>query len=221
MKELYSNTHEKLGTVKVLEQGDVRYLEVNGGCQGAYHTKNKYPLSRYIYNMYDMFSVHDHKKTDVNILMIGAGAMLLPNLLGGRNKITIVDCDPRVFSLIDHFDYDSKNATFLSMTGEAFLMGHKPQVYDYVFVDAYVGYVEDQFLYSLPGIKAVKNTLKDNGAMISNLISNPDLQLAGGVEDYELYQHICLNEFQEGRTDFLKPGIKDLRNVVGMYYGKA
>lgn len=214
MIELYNNDNH-LGHIKVLEQGDVRYLEVNGGCQGAYHVKNKYPLSRYIYAMCDMFTVHDRRVgTPSEILMIGAGAMLLPNLLAGRHNLTIIDSDPRIFQVSRFFDYDFKNASILAMTGESWLRGHKPKMYDYIFVDAYLGYKPDQFLYSAEGLEHQRAALKDDGALITNLLDGPELKEA---QEYNLD---ALDLFTEARQDFLKPGIKGLRNVISIYHGK-
>lgn len=217
MKELYKDTNH-MGTMKVLEQGDVRYLEVNGGCQGAYHVKNKYPLSRYVYNMQDMFrmyTVHSDREVESNILIIGAGAMLLPTLLKGRDKITVVDIDPRVFQICkSHFDYDCVGSNnFIVADGFDFLLGTL-ESYDYIFLDAYLGYDEDGKLYSREGVKLIKSRLTTNGALIYNLITKP------GFSNFNLYHQDCLENFNEAKVDFLKSGIKGLRNVVGMCYGK-
>lgn len=199
MKTIYENISKEFGILKVIDNGDIRYLELNGEVQGTWNKKTKTVLNRYMYSIAEMVERLarriDYRKAEV--LVIGAGACLLHRLLPDH-AVDYIDIDARIPEVASgYFEYFGGAITINSPKDE---INVSPD-YDFVVLDASTG--KKPIPISLSGAHPIA------------IIDNKHYDIS---KESVVFSQDRLGTYSLIKVDILPEGPGGLRNVVTCYY---
>ena len=183
---IYENKEKKIEVFDV-KDSMVRVLSVDGHAQGVSNMHDpSMPVSQYMWEMIDgVYRIPRGAKT---ALAIGGGACLIPTHLAKCFGIisTVLDTEPEMASISARYFGRADEVEFLVEEGKYwFTTFGFMTTYDMIFLDAFVGINQDQWLYSVEGYKAIAEALEPDGIFAMNTI---ELQLARGHHRKELEQ---------------------------------
>ena len=180
--------------VKNVSEGDINYktMQVDTGLESYINQDTNEMGAAYLY-YYDLF---DYYNKDANsTLMIGGAAYTYPTYYLNKYQdktIDVVEIDDKMTELaVNQFGLDINNPrlTIYHQDGRSFLNSTENK-YDTILIDAFKGLNAPFELTTYEALQKAKNTLNDNGMVITNIISS----LEGDEEDYIKYEYATYKE---------------------------
>jgi spermidine synthase len=172
-------------TIKVIDEKDAnesRILSINNSVSSRYSSKldGRFDYIKYVENTF-IKSAAQNKK---NILVIGAGGFSI-GIDDDYNEYTFIDID-KSLKKVSEKKFLKKvlggNKIFIAESARSFLR-HNVEKYDLIFVDAYSN------RWSIPSdlitkefFVQVKNSLRENGIAVFNIVTSANFQDRFGVK---------------------------------------
>ena len=175
--------------VKKIEGNDVSYktLQVDTGLESYINEKTGEMGSKYLY-YYDLFEYF--KRDAKNALLIGGAAYTYPTHYLNKYKdkeIEVVEIDEKMTELAkNQFNLEVENPKLKihHQDGRSFLNTNQKK-YDAILIDAFKGMNAPFELTTYEAMQKVKNSLKDGGCVITNIIS----AIEGKESDFIKYEY--------------------------------
>jgi len=162
----------KYNTVMIKTKGKRTILSINNS--GSSSTENN---NTHFYKYINVINNILKNEKDKNILVIGAGGFTA-GFNDLKNKYTYIDIDPDLKKISEEKflkEKIKKNKKFIPTEIRAFLKNDKNK-YDVIIVDAYSNIVSiPMSLVTREFYSELKDSLTENGYIISNIISDPYL----------------------------------------------
>ncbi len=175
--------------VKKIEGTNTSYktLQVDTGLESYINQETGEMGSRYLY-YYDLFDYF--QKDAKNVLLIGGAAYTYPKYYLNKyedKEIDVSEIDPKMTEIATRqFDLDINNPRLkiYHQDGRSFL-NYTKNKYDCILIDAFKGLNAPFELTTYEAMKNAKNILKDNGIVITNIISS----IEGDNSDFIKYEY--------------------------------
>ena len=175
--------------IKNIPVGEISYktMEVDTGLESYINKDTNEMGARYLY-YYDLFDYYN--KDAKSTLMIGGAAYTYPTYYLNKYQektIDVAEIDEKMTELaIEEFDLDIENPRIkiYHQDGRSFLNNTKNK-YDTILIDAFKGLNAPFELTTYEALTKAKNTLNDNGMVITNIISS----LEGEDEEFIKYEY--------------------------------
>lgn len=223
-KELFKSVHENIildtdseySRIWINKINDEMYaLQVDTAYESV-STENNNLNAQYL-EYYDLFDYY--KEYSKDILMIGGAAYTYPSYFlekYSEKNIDVVEIDPKMTEIANtYFDLDIENErlNIFHEDGRRFLnMSQKK--YDCILIDAFKGLNVPFQLTTIEALQSVKNSLNENGIVITNLVCALDGKDSELVKyEYTTYKEVFENVkiFQVGKGNV---NDTDLQNLI-------
>lgn len=223
-KELFKSVHKNIildtdseySRIWINKINDEMYaLQVDTAYESV-STENNNLNAQYL-EYYDLFDYY--KEYSKDILMIGGAAYTYPSYFlekYSEKNIDVVEIDPKMTEIANtYFDLDIENErlNIFHEDGRRFLnMSQKK--YDCILIDAFKGLNVPFQLTTIEALQSVKNSLNENGIVITNLVCALDGKDSELVKyEYTTYKEVFENVkiFQVGKGNV---NDTDLQNLI-------
>ena len=175
--------------IKNVSTGEINYktMQVDKGLESYINKDTNEMGAAYLY-YYDLFDYYN--KDAKSTLMIGGAAYTYPTYYLNKYQdktIDVAEIDSKMTELaIEEFGLDVENPRLKIYTqdGRSFLNNTKNK-YDTILIDAFKGLNAPFELTTYEALNKARNTLNDNGIVITNIISS----LEGKEDDFIEYEY--------------------------------
>ena len=170
---ILARTPSFFGFLRVVETDEYRILTVNGIGQNYVPLLPERRRHSYLEFMGALPRLH-RAAPDPSGLLIGLGAGELVSQLAARVRLTVVEIDPRIEETARrHFGLTLPHDRIRIADGRAFLE-RDTAVYDFVFMDAFLGEDVPGHLYTREAFTAVRRRLAPGGLLAINYTTIPN-----------------------------------------------
>ena len=215
-KNIILDTDSEYSRIWINKINDEMYaLQVDTAYESV-STENNNLNAQYL-EYYDLFDYY--KEYSKDILMIGGAAYTYPSYFlekYSEKNIDVVEIDPKMTEIANtYFDLDIENErlNIFHEDGRRFLnMSQKK--YDCILIDAFKGLNVPFQLTTIEALQSVKNSLNENGIVITNLVCALDGKDSELVKyEYTTYKEVFENVkiFQVGKGNV---NDTDLQNLI-------
>lgn len=229
---LEANRHH---TVRIIEHDGNRILSLNNNMSSGYDIKpqtraedriNAFEYIEYITDTY--IEPIQNQGDPKNILIIGAGGFTL-GLNDLKNNYTYVDIDSHLQDITEqHFLKRplADNKQFIPLPARGFLSQSQKndKQFDLIVLDAYQGnHSIPEHLITVEFFSVIKNSLKENGIVVMNLITSPTFNNKFSIKlDNSLRQVFPLISRQiiSPHNGWSKDTKNDEVNIIYIYHHK-
>ena len=171
---ILARTPSFFGFLRVVETSDARILTVNGIGQNYVTLVPGGRRHPYLDFMGALPRLHRAAAPDPPGLLIGLGAGELVRQLTAQVRLTVVEIDPRIEETARrHFGLELPHERIRIADGRAFLE-RDTAVYDFVFMDAFLGEDVPGHLYTREAFAAVRRRLAPGGLLAINYTTIPN-----------------------------------------------
>lgn len=182
-----------LGTLRVIDAGDERWLMIDAVGQGVVDRVTRYPITEYVHMMGALTLFRPQAR---RCLMLGLGTGSISRVLATSEVATdVVEIDPEVLRVAEHyFEYTRTGTVFLE---DARLhLRRCRERYDFVVLDVFNGGCVATHLASSECMRLAHNALTDGGVLAVNFL---DLD-SGQLSSSSLVSTTLRREFKQVRA---------------------
>lgn len=200
------------------------YTEKISGVQGAVSLTNPERLI-FNYTKTAHVSLAFLDKDPTNVLVIGLGAGAIPRYLNRYYpdaQIDIVEIDPDILDVAKkYFFFKENNRMRVHIADGRIFIKKTKNKYDLIVLDAYKGYDIPFHLTTLEFLKEAKSKLKDDGAVVSNVLSSSRNKFFDAMVSTHSAAFQNLYVFNVSNTSnyiFIVPKANTLRSAQDVYW---
>lgn len=169
VREIY-HANSNFGQLQVLEsRHQPRRVFLNDFLeQGGYDTQTKQGIEMFTYALHGLAHVYTTNVSDV--LCIGLGVGIVPMQFAQEGaRVDVVEINPAVVPMArQFFDLQPERLNITVGDGRQFVNASRPQQYDVIILDAFLGEGSPSHLMSREAFTAMSGILRSNGVLVIN-----------------------------------------------------